>query len=191
MSRVAKSDIFQSRSLRDTWLSGISSSCSFLSITTFYPFSLPQYFCVETFSARRNTDILYRRSMDLNFLWSHSLQERKILREVAPCPMRRKRMQRQLKRRMVEGYRQRGREDGWAIEWINQSESASFSRDIAVSWRILLVEGILLRSSGIQPSSVSKGAPRISIYLFQAGGGGSARGFVEDHPSRPLRSGGI
>lgn len=47
------------------------------------------------------------------------------------------------------------------------------------------MEGILLRSSGIQPSSVSKGAPRISIYLFRAGGGGgSAAGFVGDHPSR-------
>jgi len=28
-----------------------------------------RYLCVETFSARRRTDILYRRSMDLNFLW--------------------------------------------------------------------------------------------------------------------------
>lgn len=31
--------------------------------------------------------------------------------------------------------------------WINQSESASFSRDIVVSSRILLAEGILLRST--------------------------------------------
>lgn len=50
--------------------------------------------------------------MDLNFLWSHSLQERKILREVAPRPVRRKRMQRQLKGRVVEEYRQRGRREG-------------------------------------------------------------------------------
>lgn len=60
-------------------------------------------------------------------------------------------------------------------QWINQSESASFSRDIVVSSRILLAEGILLRSNGIEPSSVSKGAPRISIYLFLRG--------VEDTPS--------
>lgn len=59
-------------------------------------------------------------------------------------------------------------------QWINQSESASFSRDIVVSSRILLAEGILLRSNGIEPSSVSKGAPRISIYLFLRG--------VEDTP---------
>lgn len=46
------------------------------------------------------------------------------------------------------------------------------------------MEGILLRSSGIQPSSISKGAPRISIYLFRAGGG-SARGLSETTPHAP------
>lgn len=127
----------------------------FLSNTVSYPFSLLRYFCVETFSARRSTDILYRRSMDLNFLWSHSLQERKILHEVAPRPVRRKKMQRQSKGRERRLGMEERRKEGWgtgswAIEWINQSESASFSRDIAVSWRILLAEGILLRSSSIQ-----------------------------------------
>ena len=47
------------------------------------------------------------------------------------------------------------------------------------------MEGILLRSSGIQPSSVSKGALRISIYLFRAGGGGSAWGLSETTPHAP------
>lgn len=46
-----------------------------------------------------------------------------------------------------------------------------------------MAEGILLRSSGIQPSSVSKGAPRISIYLFPTGGGsGAVAGVVGDQP---------
>lgn len=82
----------------------------FLSNTASYPFSLLRYFCVETFSARRSTDILYRRSMDLNFLWSHSLQERKILHEVAPRPVRRKKMQRQFKRRgRSEGMEKHGK----------------------------------------------------------------------------------
>lgn len=82
----------------------------------------------------------------------------------------------------VSGNRKRGGAEGGegGSRWINQSESASFSRDIVVSsrrscWR----KGFYCAPPlGVEPSSVSKGAPRISIYLFHRG-----RGREGAHPS--------
>lgn len=72
-------------------------------------FSSSQYFCVETFSTRRHTDILYRRSMDLNFL-SSPLFARKKNPPLAPRPACRKRIRRQSRQeRRMAGLAEQGK----------------------------------------------------------------------------------